>query len=177
MGNSTSAKAIRRLFFGDKAQIIAWRREGVQSVTIPGHLGRHWWPNFHLLLRATTMESQSVPEGQKVIGRPKILTNTTLVLIKRQTNKNPEKKAADFKTRGPELAAISASLWPYSVGWSDLNYFCNFCIYFCDFWKVKSFCRSGIFIGARFQKIGEFCRACAYRARGKIFIFKKSQGP
>ena len=71
MGNSTSAKAIRRLFFGDKAQIIAWRREGMQSVTIAGHLGRHWWPNFHLLLRATTMESQSVPEGQKGIGRPK----------------------------------------------------------------------------------------------------------
>ena len=62
MGNSTSAKAIRRLFFGDNAQIVAWRREGGPSATIVGRLGRHWWSNCHLLVRAASMENQAVPE-------------------------------------------------------------------------------------------------------------------
>ena len=53
MTNSSPAKAIRELFFGDKAQIIA---------IVAGRLGRHWWPNYNLLVRAASMENQSVLE-------------------------------------------------------------------------------------------------------------------
>ena len=38
---------------------------------------------------------------------------------------------------------------PYAVGWSDLALF-------CDSWKATHFCRSGIFLGAEFQNIGNF---------------------
>ena len=62
MTNSSPAKAIRRLFFWDKAQIIAWRRESRPSAIIAGRLGRPWWPNYNLLSRAASMENQSVPE-------------------------------------------------------------------------------------------------------------------
>ena len=41
-----------------------------------------------------------------------------------------------------------------SEGWSDLALF-------CDFRKATRFCRSGIFLGGQFQKIGEFTRGAS----------------
>ena len=55
-----------------------------------------------------------------------------------------------------------------TVGWSDLAIFCYFR-------KVTGFCWSGIFLGGQFQKIYKFCSV--RRTRGKVFIFKKLQGP
>ena len=57
--------------------------------------------------------------------------------------------------------ACMIPLYKYStvgLGWSDLVLFSNF----------KTYCRSGIFLGVQFQKIGNFGRS-----RGKDFIFKK----
>ena len=42
---------------------------------------------------------------------------------------------------------------------------------FFDFWKPTHFCWSVIFLGTQFQKIDNI------GTRGKVFIFKKSQGP
>ena len=52
-----------------------------------------------------------------------------------------------------------------TLGWSDLALY-------CDFGKGTSFCRSGIFLGAQFQKIGKIGGT-----RGKVLFFFKSQGP
>ena len=45
---------------------------------------------------------------------------------------------------------------------------------FFEFWKPTHFCRSGIYSGTQFQKIGDFGRAHAWRSQDKVFIFKKS---
>ena len=45
------------------------------------------------------------------------------------------------------------------------------------FWIPTHLSRSGIFLGVKFPKIGNFGRVRACRTCSKIFIFKKSQGP
>ena len=45
---------------------------------------------------------------------------------------------------------------------------------FFEFWKPTHFCRSGIYSGTQFQKIGNFGRARAWRTHDKVLIFKKS---
>ena len=85
----------------------------MQSAPIAGRLGRHWWPNYCLLVRAAIMENQPVPGWQKGDRRPRKHTYTTLALIKRQASKNPAKKAAYFKNSGQELVVILASPGPF----------------------------------------------------------------
>ena len=63
---------------------------------------------------AAAIENLSVPEWQKGTWRPRKHTNTTLALIKRQAARNPALTAAELKTSGSELAAISASLGPFT---------------------------------------------------------------
>ena len=56
------------------------------------------------------------------------------------------------------------------LGWSDFHFFCEFRKSTHCYWLA-------IFLWVQCQKISEFCRVHSQRKRGKVFIFKKSQGP
>ena len=107
MADKNPGKVIRRLSMEEKAKIIAWKSEGVQSTAIAARLGRHRASIDRLLARAATMEEGTVPERQKGAGRPRKLDKTILAIIKRQATKYPGMTAADIKTSVRELDKIS----------------------------------------------------------------------
>jgi transposase len=101
------AKRFKHLNLSEQAKIIAWSEAGLSSRAIAERIGQDKATINRIVNKAKLLSKDDIPVRKSGSGRPRLMTDDKLLMLKRQIRKYPAMTAADLKETVPELSSFS----------------------------------------------------------------------
>jgi transposase len=101
------AKRFKHLNLSERAKIIAWSEAGLSSRAIAERIGRDKATVNRIVNKVKLLSKDDIPVRKPGSGRPRLMTDDKLLMLKRQIRKYPAMTAADLKETVLEVLSLS----------------------------------------------------------------------